>query len=194
MPGEGIHARAVVAALVAGAGDLPACGEAARDIEADLSAAGPERESRALVERLVLLAGAAALRECAPPIIGDIFARTRLTDCNGGLFGTSANGRRRCGCHPATRVAVVINPSQFFRATETQLFHFSSAPSFLQRRHAHRTKTPGHAIVKASVTFVFSLRLFGTVALPALTSLRHWRTSAASRVTTPGCSAGITKK
>jgi putative acyl-CoA dehydrogenase len=35
-------ARTVVAALVAGAGDLPACREAARDIEADLSPAGPE--------------------------------------------------------------------------------------------------------------------------------------------------------
>jgi putative acyl-CoA dehydrogenase len=36
-------ARSVVAALVAGAGDLPACREAARDIETDLSAARLER-------------------------------------------------------------------------------------------------------------------------------------------------------
>jgi putative acyl-CoA dehydrogenase len=84
--------RSVLAALVAGAGDLPGCREAARDIESDLSAAGPEREARALAERLALLAAAAALRECAPPIIGDIFARTRLAQCHGDLFGTSAIG------------------------------------------------------------------------------------------------------
>ena len=72
------------------AGDLPAFREAARDIETDLSAVGPERQARALVERLALLAAAAALRECAPPMIGDIFARTRLAERHSGLFGTSA--------------------------------------------------------------------------------------------------------
>jgi putative acyl-CoA dehydrogenase len=76
-------ARSLLAALVIGAGDLPACRQAARDIETDLSAAGPERETRAPV-------AAAALRECAPPIIGDIFVRTRLTEPHSGLFGTGA--------------------------------------------------------------------------------------------------------
>jgi putative acyl-CoA dehydrogenase len=83
-------ARSVLAGLVAEAGDLPAFREAARDIETDLSAVGPERQARALVERLALLAAAAALHECAPPMIGDIFARTRLAERRSGLFGTSA--------------------------------------------------------------------------------------------------------
>jgi len=111
MPGEGIHARAVVAALVAGAGDLPSCREAARYIEADLSAAGPEREARALVERLALLAGAADLRECAPPIIGDIFARTRLAERHSGLFGTSVVESADADVIPRRALPVVINPS-----------------------------------------------------------------------------------
>jgi putative acyl-CoA dehydrogenase len=83
-------ARSVLAGLVAGAGDLLAVREAAREIETDLSAAGREREARGLVERLAFLAAAAALRECAPPMIGDIFARTRLAERHSGLFGTSA--------------------------------------------------------------------------------------------------------
>jgi putative acyl-CoA dehydrogenase len=83
-------ARSVLAGLVAEAGDLPPGREAARDIKADLSAAGPEREARALAERLAILAAGAALRECAPPMISDIFVRTRLAERHGGLFGTSA--------------------------------------------------------------------------------------------------------
>ena len=108
--GRGIHARAVVAAPLPERA-LPSCREAARYIEADLSAAGPEREARALVERLALLAGAADLRECAPPIIGDIFARTRLAERHSGLFGTSVVESADADVIPRRALPVVINPS-----------------------------------------------------------------------------------
>jgi putative acyl-CoA dehydrogenase len=85
-------ARSVIATLVAGAADLQGCREAARHIESDLSAVARERQARGLVERLALLAASAALRECAPPMIGDTFARTRLAERHSGLFGTSAIG------------------------------------------------------------------------------------------------------
>jgi len=79
--------REVFAALVEEAG--PAARETAAFIEATLAGAEHEMRARAAVERLAVLAAAAALRGSAPQPIADMFARTRLAGSRG-MFGTSA--------------------------------------------------------------------------------------------------------
>jgi len=85
---EGEAARGVLAALVQRCGDLPGAGEAADFIAKTLSAADGEAKARAAVERLALLAAAAALSESAPSV-AEAFARTRLSVPRGGTFGTA---------------------------------------------------------------------------------------------------------
>jgi putative acyl-CoA dehydrogenase len=85
---EGESARGVLAALVQRCGDLPGAGEAADFIAKTLSAADGEAKARAAVERLALLAAAAALTESAPNV-AEAFARTRLSVPRGGTFGTA---------------------------------------------------------------------------------------------------------
>jgi putative acyl-CoA dehydrogenase len=85
---EGEAARAVLADLVRQCGDLPGAKAAAAFIAKTLSAADGEAQARAAVERLALLAAAAALAESAPSVAPP-FARARLLARRGGTFGTS---------------------------------------------------------------------------------------------------------
>ena len=84
---EGEAARAVLADLVRQCGDLPGAKEAAAFIAKTLSGADGEAQARAAVERLALLAAAAALTESAPSV-AEPFARARLLARRGGTFGT----------------------------------------------------------------------------------------------------------
>ena len=86
---EGEAARAVLAELVQACGDLPGAREAAGFVAKTLSAADGEARARAAVERLAMLAAAAALTESAPGV-AEAFARTRLATPRGGTFGSSA--------------------------------------------------------------------------------------------------------
>src|ERR1044072_2109918 len=85
---EGEAAQAVLSDLVRQCGDLPGAKEAAAFIARTLSGAETEAQARAAVERLALLAAAAALTESAPAVAG-AFARTRLCSSHGGTFGTA---------------------------------------------------------------------------------------------------------
>jgi putative acyl-CoA dehydrogenase len=86
---EGEAARAVLADLVQACGDLPGAREAAGFIATILSGADGEARARAAVERLAMLAAAAALAESVPGA-AEAFARTRLATPRGGTFGSSA--------------------------------------------------------------------------------------------------------
>ena len=68
--------------------DLPGAREAAGFIAKTLGAADGEAQARAAVERLAMLAAAAALAESAPDL-AEAFARTRLAAPRGGTFGTA---------------------------------------------------------------------------------------------------------
>src|SRR5262249_16117598 len=48
-----------------------------------------EGEARASVDRLALLAAVAALRQSAGSEVATLFARTRLKECHGAMYGTS---------------------------------------------------------------------------------------------------------
>jgi putative acyl-CoA dehydrogenase len=80
-------ARAVIADLADESVDLPGVREAAGFIDGTLLAADSEARLRALVERLAILAAAAALRGSAPAWMLEIFARTRLAGARGATFG-----------------------------------------------------------------------------------------------------------
>jgi putative acyl-CoA dehydrogenase len=86
---DGEGARAVIAEIAAEAAALPGVREAAGLVSQALSGRDSEARARAAVNGLALLAAAAALRDCAPPAISEIFARTRLASQHGALFGTS---------------------------------------------------------------------------------------------------------
>ena len=86
---EGDAARAVLSDLVHACGDLPGAKAAAAFIAGTLVAADGEARARAAVERLAMLAAAAALAEGAPGDIAAAFARTRLAGSRGGTFGTA---------------------------------------------------------------------------------------------------------
>ncbi len=58
-------------------------------VAAPLVDADDESTARALVGRLALAAGAAALKATAPPAIADAFARTRLGKTHGALYGAA---------------------------------------------------------------------------------------------------------
>jgi putative acyl-CoA dehydrogenase len=79
-------------ALADEAADLPGARAAADFIRAALSAADAEAHARAAVGRLALLAAAAALRRSAAPEVVELFARTRLADRGGAIYGTSDIG------------------------------------------------------------------------------------------------------
>jgi len=85
---EGEAARAVLNDLVATCGDLPGAKEAAPFVGKTLTSADGEARARAAVEKLALLAAAAALKESAPAVAA-AFARTRLATARGGTFGTA---------------------------------------------------------------------------------------------------------
>jgi len=85
---DGEAARGVLTDLVRQCGDLPGAEDAASFIEKALASPEGEAKARAAVERLALLAAAAALTESAPNV-AEVFARTRLSVARGGTFGTS---------------------------------------------------------------------------------------------------------
>jgi len=80
-------AQAVLAALAEDAAGLPGVREARVLIGQALSAG--EAQARLAVERLALLAAAAALRASAPAAVAELFARTRLGGPRGVMLGTS---------------------------------------------------------------------------------------------------------
>src|SRR5262249_57215894 len=81
-------ARAAVAALAEEAADLPEARAALDVIARAVAAEDAEGEARAAVDRLALLAAAAALRQSAPEVAA-LFARTRLEQVHGAMYGTS---------------------------------------------------------------------------------------------------------
>jgi putative acyl-CoA dehydrogenase len=85
---EGEAARAVLGDLVTACAGLPGAREAAGFVTKTLAAADGEAKARAAVERLALLAAAAALTKSAPDV-AEAFARTRLATPRGGTFGTA---------------------------------------------------------------------------------------------------------
>jgi putative acyl-CoA dehydrogenase len=68
---------------------LPGCDDAVADLRGALADPRAEPRARALVERLALLAAAAALKDSAPVMVCEAFARTRLT----GRIGTTYGGQ-----------------------------------------------------------------------------------------------------
>ena len=66
---------------------LPGAAEAVGDIEMLLASQDPEARARALVERLALLAAAAACRQSAPAHIAEAFAASRLVASVTGTYG-----------------------------------------------------------------------------------------------------------
>jgi putative acyl-CoA dehydrogenase len=85
---EGEAAHGVLTDLVSQCRDLPSAKESAAFIAKTLSGTDGESKARAAVERLALLAAAAALTQSAPSV-AEAFARTRLGGPRGGTFGTS---------------------------------------------------------------------------------------------------------
>ncbi len=86
---EGEAGRAVLAALAEEAADLPGTRAARAAVERAFSAPDVEADARLAVERLALLAAAGALRQSAGPEVAILFARTRLQDGHGAMYGTS---------------------------------------------------------------------------------------------------------
>jgi len=81
-------ADVVIEDLTREAADLPGSTDAVRVIRTALSGPDTEKDARAAVGLLAQLAAAAALREGAPAV-AEPFARTRLHNRHGALFGTS---------------------------------------------------------------------------------------------------------
>jgi putative acyl-CoA dehydrogenase len=79
--------RTVLDALAVDAEGLPGVRET-RALIGEALAAG-ETRARFAVERLALLAAAAALRVSAPAAVAELFARTRLVASHGAMLGTS---------------------------------------------------------------------------------------------------------
>ena len=81
-------ARTALAALAEEAADLPDALAALDFIARAVAAEDAAGEARAAVDRLALLAAAAALRQSAPEVAA-LFARTRLEENHGAMYGTS---------------------------------------------------------------------------------------------------------
>jgi putative acyl-CoA dehydrogenase len=86
---EGEAARIVLGDLTHSARDLPGVTESATFITKTLAAADGEAHARVAVERLARLAAAAALAEGAHEAVAHAFARTRLANSHGALFGSA---------------------------------------------------------------------------------------------------------
>jgi len=85
---DGEVARAVLTALGEETADLPGAGAALAFLERGFSGPDVEAHARVAVDGLALLAAAAALRQSAPEAAA-LFARTRLEDRHGAMYGTS---------------------------------------------------------------------------------------------------------
>ncbi len=85
---DGEAARNVIADLAQATGDLPGARDAASFLAETLRSAEAEASARSAVERLALLAAAAALNEGASAI-AETFARARLAEPKGSSYGTA---------------------------------------------------------------------------------------------------------
>jgi putative acyl-CoA dehydrogenase len=81
--------RGVLANLAREAADLPGASATATTVERMLGT-GAEADARNTVELLARLAAAASLKASAPEIIAAAFARTRLSNAGGAMWGTAA--------------------------------------------------------------------------------------------------------
>jgi putative acyl-CoA dehydrogenase len=86
---EGEAARALIDTLARETADLPGAAQAAASVARAFGAADAEATARGAVERLALLAAAAALAQSAPAV-AEIFARARLAQSRGSTYGTAA--------------------------------------------------------------------------------------------------------
>jgi putative acyl-CoA dehydrogenase len=68
---------------------LPGAAECVRDLKSLLADRSVESRARVLVERLVVLAAAAALKASAPSHVAEVFARTRFGNARGAMWGTA---------------------------------------------------------------------------------------------------------
>src|SRR6266446_3059737 len=82
-------AREVLAALAEETADLSGARAAHIVVERTFSAENPEADARAGVDRLAHLAAAAALGQSAGHEIANLFARSRLENRHGAIYGTS---------------------------------------------------------------------------------------------------------
>ncbi len=82
-------AREVLAALAEETADLSGARAAHIVVERAFSAENPEADARAGVDRLAHLAAAAALGQSAGHEIANLFARSRLENRHGAIYGTS---------------------------------------------------------------------------------------------------------
>jgi putative acyl-CoA dehydrogenase len=86
---EGEAGRDLIEALARETAQLPGTAEAAASVTNALGARDAEASARGAVERLALIAAAAALVESAPAV-AEIFARARLSEPRGATYGTAA--------------------------------------------------------------------------------------------------------
>jgi putative acyl-CoA dehydrogenase len=86
---DGEPARAVLSQIARSAEDIPEARQAAEAL-GKMLAAGGEADARAAVERLALLAAAAALKAGAPAAVADMHGRARLAAGGGHMWGTAA--------------------------------------------------------------------------------------------------------
>jgi putative acyl-CoA dehydrogenase len=82
-------AREVLAALAEETADLSGARAAHVVVERAFSADNPEADARAAVDRLAHLATAAALGQSAGYEIANLFARSRIENRHGAIYGTS---------------------------------------------------------------------------------------------------------
>jgi putative acyl-CoA dehydrogenase len=90
---EGEATHAVIGELARAASGLPGAAQTARLIESILGDPGGEARARNAVERLALLAAAAALAEGGPRATAEAFALSRLEQSRGSTYGTAALDR-----------------------------------------------------------------------------------------------------
>jgi putative acyl-CoA dehydrogenase len=86
---EGEAGRSLLETLARETAHLPGAAQAAAFVTHALGAREAEAFARRAVERLALLAAAAALTQSAPAV-AEIFARARLADPRGATYGTAA--------------------------------------------------------------------------------------------------------
>jgi putative acyl-CoA dehydrogenase len=80
----------VLEQLAAETADLPGAPETVSLIAGILGSAQAEPQARLAVERIALLAAAAALRASAPPFVAEGFGRARLAGPHGATYGAAA--------------------------------------------------------------------------------------------------------
>jgi putative acyl-CoA dehydrogenase len=86
---EAAASRDVLASLKRETAELPGAAATVQIVEKILGGATAEADARTLVERLALLAAAAALKSSAPAPIAESFARTRLGGARGPIWGSA---------------------------------------------------------------------------------------------------------